>query len=246
MDRFVCPPDHKHGENGTCYQGHKCRCADCRQGRAEYEYWRNRNRDKTAIVDATGTRRRLQALAALGWSAREIAERHGLHRDTVRWWYRMPRVERATAVKVAAWYDEMSMMLPPMETSSERRSATTTRGQARAKGWPPPLAWDDDMIDDPNAAPDLEGIAQITISEVFAERCDSAVIDAAIEGRAPDLSPPERRQVITVLNERRWSARRIAEHIGCSTRTVDRIRDELDLPIYLAGRNNLNRERNAA
>lgn len=30
VPKFVCPPDHKHGINSTCYYRHKCRCDDCR------------------------------------------------------------------------------------------------------------------------------------------------------------------------------------------------------------------------
>lgn len=32
---FVCPPDHRHGEVGTCYTAHKCRCGPCRLNRSK-------------------------------------------------------------------------------------------------------------------------------------------------------------------------------------------------------------------
>lgn len=246
MDRFICPPDHKHGENGTCYQQHKCRCEGCKRGRAEYQFWYVRNRNKAALVDATGTRRRLRALVAMGWSLNAIADREGCSWSRIRNWRDAELVQVSTVQSVRRVYDDMSMRVPQPRTKSERAAVTYAKRYAARNGWVPPLAWDDETIDDPDAVPDVEGVAQVVVSEVFADRFDPAVVDAAVRGQKPDLSPLERRQVITVLNGQRWSARRIAEHIGCATRTVDRIRGELELPIYLAGRNNLNRERNAA
>ena len=29
-DVYVCPPDHRHAEVGTCYGHHGCRCGPCR------------------------------------------------------------------------------------------------------------------------------------------------------------------------------------------------------------------------
>jgi len=43
----VCPPAHKHGETGTCYMGHGCRCADCRSANSKRAK-RNRMRRSSA------------------------------------------------------------------------------------------------------------------------------------------------------------------------------------------------------
>ena len=29
LKAVICPPEHKHGVNGTCYAHHKCRCEGC-------------------------------------------------------------------------------------------------------------------------------------------------------------------------------------------------------------------------
>jgi transcriptional regulator with XRE-family HTH domain len=201
---MMCPPEHGHGVNGTCYVGHGCRCDDCKTGRSEYEFWRQRNPDKAGYIDATGTRRRLQALAALGWSARAIAERFGYSEVTVSGWFRANLVSRRTVARIRGWYDELSMTPPPTRTRAERYSVGTTRGRARAAGWHPPLAWDDDLIDDPNASPE----------PVIAQ-----------------TAPPETRdRRVRELHRLRWSDAAIAEAVGVTTRTIQRDRDRLDLP----------------
>lgn len=203
---MTCPVEHRHGETGTCYVGHGCRCADCRRGRAEYEYWRARNRARSALVDGTGTRRRLQALARLGWSARAIAGRFGYTEQTVSGWMRADRVSRRTAAMVVRWYDAMSMTLPVAATRFDRYSIGSTQGRARAAGWAPPLAWDDDTIDDPAAVP-------APASEPTDERGTEA-----------------RRDRVRELHRLRWADGSIASALGVNIRTIQRDRDHLGLP----------------
>lgn len=104
-------------------------------------------------VDATGARRRLQALAAVGWPSRAIADRLG-HRDhTTVLDVRSgatTTVRRRTATAVAAAYDALAMTPGPSERA---------RRHAARQGWLPPLAWDDDLIDDPAHSPD-PGVAR--------------------------------------------------------------------------------------
>lgn len=97
-----------------------------------------------------GLVRRVQALARLGWSAPEIAARSGVpyttiarlrDHDTRRWLGR-----DALRDAIAAAYDEMSMTVPRLTRHTSRIA-----GRAAARGWPPPLAWDD--IDAPDAQP---------------------------------------------------------------------------------------------
>jgi hypothetical protein len=101
------------------------------------------------FVLKTGTVRRIQALQAAGWTHAHLAARSGVRTSLVlsqpgRW------VTAALAAKVAAAYDELAMTGGP---------SARTRSRAAAKGWPPPLAWDDDTIDDPAAEPAAAGPA---------------------------------------------------------------------------------------
>lgn len=105
-----------------------------------------------ARIDSVGAARRVQALVALGWSMTRIATflgiqlsnftavAHGRGRITV---------SRDRAIR--SLYDEISMTLPPQDAWHDKISASRARNYAKARGWLPPLAWDDEALDDPNA-----------------------------------------------------------------------------------------------
>lgn len=109
-------------------------------------------------IDGTGTRRRLQALVADGWSMSELARRlnvlpSNLH-TTV---HGRKEVTVATATKAAALYDQLWDSTPP---PSGRHGSVPARARAYAsrKGWVPPLAWDDETIDNPDATPHVDDV----------------------------------------------------------------------------------------
>lgn len=110
-----------------------------------------------ACVDSTGTTRRIQALVALGWSQSKIAARIGVHPGNLTPIAHGARqVSVATEAAVRALYDELSMTLPPEETHRDKIAASRSRSYAKAHGWLPPLAWDDEQLDDPAHRPSLE------------------------------------------------------------------------------------------
>lgn len=154
-ERYVCPPDHAHAANSTCRAAHHCKCDACREGAREYEFWRaaQRRRGRPLLVDATGTVRRIRALQRLGWSLRTISLAAGRAETWAGSLARVRSVSPATAATVRALYDDMSMRLPPTRTWQERSAVTKARNHAERAGWPPPLAWDEDAIDDPGASP---------------------------------------------------------------------------------------------
>lgn len=98
------------------------------------------------FVSALGPMRRLQALAALGWTGDALvaASRGELARMTVSYLLRgdYQQVSPAVAKAVAALYAALSE-----RPGGSTRAATA----ARAKGWAVPAAWDD--IDDPKERP---------------------------------------------------------------------------------------------
>jgi hypothetical protein len=113
-----------------------------------------------ANVDATGTRRRLQALVTLGWSVSALGRRLGKTSANMFTTLESEQVLEATRRRVAALYDELWDVPAPTSTRHERTSATRAKRYAAAHGWAPPLAWDDDEIDDPDARP--QGLPEAT------------------------------------------------------------------------------------
>ncbi|MEV1295739.1 hypothetical protein [Pseudonocardia sp. NPDC049635] len=110
-----------------------------------------------ARVDATGSRRRIHALAALGWSVQQLADRLGLARRQLqgRVLHGGEQVSVRTARAIRDLYDALCWQPPPADTAWQRAAVTRTKAWANRQGWVPPLAWDDDTIDDPAATPDL-------------------------------------------------------------------------------------------
>jgi AraC-like DNA-binding protein len=100
-------------------------------------------------VDATGTRRRLQALVAAGWSMSQLAQRLNRQPSNFNRLFYETTCGAATARQVRALYAELWMTPPPEATHRQRIAATRARNLAAQKRWPPPLWWDDDDIDDP-------------------------------------------------------------------------------------------------
>lgn len=141
----MSPDDPRHGTYPGAvnhYQEGEPACGPCKEASAAYK--RNRRtrlylgRTEALMVPSRGTLRRIEALQALGWSVATIGRRAG-HSEY--WAYVLPRHERvheSTAREVARVYEELSMTLPP-----ETMYTARTRAAARAKGYAPPLAWDD-------------------------------------------------------------------------------------------------------
>lgn len=106
-----------------------------------------------SAVDAAGTRRRLQALVAIGWSQQRLAPRLGMLPSNFGDLMTRDRVTASTARAVAELYDELWDKPPREAGHREKISASRARNYARARSWPVPAAWDDDAIDHPDAGP---------------------------------------------------------------------------------------------
>lgn len=99
-------------------------------------------------VPAIGIARRLQALAHLGWTTLELARLLGTNTNSLG----VYNPERNTTPKRVAQVDRLYRHLlgQPTRTGGNANKARTF---ARRNGWPPPWAWDNRTIDDPNAGP---------------------------------------------------------------------------------------------
>ncbi|WP_327335921.1 hypothetical protein OG384_04600 [Streptomyces sp. NBC_01324] len=104
-------------------------------------------------VDATGTRRRIQALAANGWPMGALAAAIGVNSGTVNRMTRQVRVFAATARAVAAMYTRYATA-SPQDHGVELWKIERTRRAAQAKHWPDTVWWEDmGHIDDPDFDP---------------------------------------------------------------------------------------------
>lgn len=107
----------------------------------------------TAVIAAAGTHRRLQALVARGWSLNRLAKRLGWTRANLGQLLDRDAVIARTRAAVAALYEELWDLEPDAPTPALRRGVTRAKRMAQDRGWLPPMAWDDDTIDDPTARP---------------------------------------------------------------------------------------------
>lgn len=99
-------------------------------------------------VDATGTRRRVQALMRIGWPTREVAHRIGMAPGVLMRTLPKARVSHRLALAVAAVYRELGQIPGPSRNA---------RIYAAARGYVSPAGWEDDAIDNPNATPNHTG-----------------------------------------------------------------------------------------
>lgn len=105
-------------------------------------------------VNLTGTRRRIQALMAIGHTVTGIAHESSVDPSVITDILRgkIPRVRGVTAERIAAAYDWLGER---PDTWSRKSATAASRNRAAREGWPPPAAWDD--IDDPDSQPDWTG-----------------------------------------------------------------------------------------
>jgi len=184
--RSGCPA-RRHG-TAAAYTG-GCRCADAREAWRLYNKRRREGRQPPFHHDATGTRRRLQALVAIGWPTAALAGRLGIPSTEVsRLCHHAHRVYPHTIQRVGQLYTQLSMNPGP-----SRRA----RRRAEVAGWAPPLAWDDNTIDDPAATPAAHGAERTTPRP---HDIDEAAVLRACDGNPPRrLTAAERVQAVRRL-----------------------------------------------
>ncbi|MEU0831250.1 hypothetical protein [Streptomyces sp. NPDC005969] len=125
----------------------------------------NINEITPAKIDATGLRRRIQALAAIGWPTEHVASRAGLSPRHISTLIQQPMVLASTAQAITAAYDDLRHR-SARRNGVSKNVANRTRNRAAAKRWPPPKYWDETgAIDDPHFIPEYK----VTQAEILAE-----------------------------------------------------------------------------
>lgn len=214
----VCPrARHVHG-TVKAYNQDACRCVDCSTVRARYvkrQRWQYARREAAGIpvglVDSAGTRRRLQALAAIGWSTTRLATELGVAQQRVsELQAHTARVQAQLAARVSRLYDRL------WNVALAWPGAAACRVYAAGKGYVPPLAWDDDTIDDPAAEPVGSLLAAAALDEV--------AVTEAMRGRPVPLNRAERAEAVRRLTAAGYSSRQIAERLSTYQRKITRDR----------------------
>lgn len=173
-------------------------------------------------VEATGTRRRLQALIATGWAPELLAFELGRRPKSLHRSMTGGSVTARTAHEVANLYERLWNTGPPRSTDEQRAAADAARTHAAVQGWLPPLAWDDiDTDPAPPAAP---------ADDPRRDDIDQIAVERALAGDHiyyDDLTPLEQQEVVRRLSARGSSIRDIAAQLGTTKRTVSRRRASL-------------------
>lgn len=173
-----------------------------------------------ALIPSRGTHRRLQALVARGWSQSKLAARLGVERSNFGMMMQRGRVSVALHRAVVDLFDDLWDREPPHSEWRDSIAYSRTLRYAEARRWLPPLAWDDIDNDVEPPVPDED------------DGIDETAVMLAIQGEGVRLTPAERRECVLRLHRERWSDGRIAETIGCTDKTVFRIREELGLVAF--------------
>lgn len=152
----MTPDDTRHGtpRGYSVHRGdHEDACTRCLRAAARYEQERQLAilAGRPLLVDKTSSIRRLRALQAIGWSSRTLSlmlGRRSRYLDVLATRANHATIRAGLAEEIADLYQRLHMTPGP---------STVTRSRALAKGWAPPLAWDDiDNDPAPNTTPTAE------------------------------------------------------------------------------------------
>jgi hypothetical protein len=181
------------------------------------------NRAAHSRVDATGTRRRLQALIAIGWAPELLADQLGRRPNSLTRSMPSASITARTAQDVAVLYERLSNAPPPRVNGEQRAAADAVRTRAAAQAWQPPLAWDD-IDTDPTPEPTAGTPPPDDVDEIAIERA------LAGDGVGYDnLTSAEQQLVIRHLTERGRSIRDTATQPATTKRTVSRRRASVEV-----------------
>lgn len=120
-------------------------------------------------TDATGTIRRIQALAAIGWPLRALGAQLNVNPSTPGRLLAQTTLRTTTANTVRAAYDRLKGDRPE-DHGVCPGSAVRARNWAQSQGWRDPTWWEDyGHLDDPEFDPAIDPAAKIPAKQITAE-----------------------------------------------------------------------------
>jgi lambda repressor-like predicted transcriptional regulator len=155
------------------------------------------------FISTRGSRRRLEALACNGWSLARLSPIIGMKRQNLSALMKETRTTTQTHQKIASVYDRIWNVAPEELYKGELDRAKTW---ARRSGFLPAMSWDDidndhDIVEDEDVAPDF---------------VDWVVVENAVRGEKPKLTPNEQLAVLKVMATRGFSDHAIADALSLS------------------------------
>lgn len=166
-------------------------------------------------LDQTGTTRRLRALTAIGWPNVDIAAAAGADLSYLAQMTKgRRRLTAATVDTVRRVYDKLSMDVPADSYGSNR-----ARLRAWNRRWFPPLAWDDEAIDDPDALPCLLPPLEPVARDLELD------IQHVVAGHDLEITVPIRWEIVRRLPDMRSTE--VAVLARCDTKHVGHVRRRL-------------------
>lgn len=198
-----------HGTESAYVRG--CRCSSAREQLTTRRRLRRHGLAPAGLVNATGSTRKVRALAWMGWTNGSIAAHAGVGITTVELLAagRLRTVRRHTAERITGAFEALSM---------RHGGSTRTANRARRLGWHPPLAWDDDQIDDPHGEP-AEPQAPHPSQDV-----DWVRVERAVRGEPVVLNTVEQRHAIELLwRDPTVTTAEIAVRVGSNAARVQQL-----------------------
>lgn len=192
----MSPDDPRHGTYAGYTAG--CRSECCRAAARLYHKVRTLEamRGLPRMVSSRGARRRVEALACLGWSSYDVAAELGNTGEWTRQVLMRDVIFRSTHEAIAAVYDDLSTRTP----QGRPQILARTRNRARRLGYLPPAAWDD--IDNDPEPPTGEPV-----------ELDEVVVERILDGERLEATQEEKAEVV-----RRWlAAGRPLAHLEAQT-----------------------------
>lgn len=185
----------------TAYRKAGCRCPHAREAHRIYQKRSREGRNETVLIDATGTRRRVQAMWALGHSSQVIAEACNgrFDRRQVERFCRQEKVTPGHRDLIRAVYRE----LITWPGASER-----TRRRALASGYALPVQWGAN-IEDRCAEPDPIEPLPVELNLI-----DEVSVELALAGHKVELTDAELVAVLQAGVARGEPLSRLSERLG--------------------------------
>ncbi|MFE3276389.1 hypothetical protein [Nocardia sp. NPDC059239] len=150
-------------------------------------------------VPNIGTKRRIQALLAIGWKLDDLGQLAGVSGRQFSQYNTRTWVQYETWAKVRELYEELS------GTPGSSRYGET---RARNSGYLPPLAWEGHDIDHPQQSP-------IWMPATPDDELDEVLLDRIIHGKhSGKVHEPERTALLDYAIANGWTGTRVAEALN--------------------------------